>query len=182
MEISFIIAHNLKKLRNERNLSLGQLAKLSGISKVVLSQIEKGESNPTINTIWKIAGGLNVAYTLLLELAACNTQVVSRNETVKQSSEDGTYQHFCYYPNSPVRNFELFQIELAQGGEHYSHGHPEKSEEYILVSKGELELRFNGNSYKLTSGEAITFDAAQEHTYVNAGKEVVIAIVINYYP
>lgn len=63
MNINSIIAENLKTLRTERNLSLGQLAELSGISKVMLSQIEKGDTNPTINTLWKIAKGLKVPYT-----------------------------------------------------------------------------------------------------------------------
>ncbi len=67
MNINSIIAENLKTLRTERNLSLGQLAELSNISKVMLSQIEKGDTNPTINTLWKIANGLKVPYTLLLE-------------------------------------------------------------------------------------------------------------------
>ena len=63
MNFNDIISANLKKLRTDGNLSLGQLSELSGVSKVMLSQIEKGESNPTINTIWKIANGLQVTYT-----------------------------------------------------------------------------------------------------------------------
>ena len=51
MELGKIIAVNLKELRRERNLTLGQLSKMSGISKAMLSDIEKGDSNPTINTI-----------------------------------------------------------------------------------------------------------------------------------
>ena len=67
MELGKIIAFNLKRLRMERNLSQGQLAKEAGISKAMLSDIEKGGSNPTINTIWKIANGLNVPYTKLMD-------------------------------------------------------------------------------------------------------------------
>jgi transcriptional regulator with XRE-family HTH domain len=58
MEVNTVIAENLKRLRTTRHLSLGKLAELSGVSKVILSQIEKGDSNPTINTLWKIAGYL----------------------------------------------------------------------------------------------------------------------------
>ncbi len=67
MNLNDIISANLKKLRTDRNLSLGQLSELSGVSKVMLSQIDKGESNPTINTIWKIANGLQVTYTKLID-------------------------------------------------------------------------------------------------------------------
>ena len=51
METSQIIAENIKRIRTEQGLSLGQLAELSGVSKVILSQIEKGNSNPTVNTM-----------------------------------------------------------------------------------------------------------------------------------
>ena len=61
------IGANLKQLRTERNLTLGQLSGLAGISKAMLSEMEKGMGNPTINTIWKIANGLKVPYTRLLE-------------------------------------------------------------------------------------------------------------------
>ena len=67
MQLNEIIAMNLKRLRAERGLSLGKLSELSGVSKVMLSQIEKGESSPTINTLWKIANGLQVSYTKLID-------------------------------------------------------------------------------------------------------------------
>ena len=67
MNLNEIIAVNSKRLRAERGFSLGKLSELSGVSKVMLSQIEKGESNPTINTLWKIAGGLQVSYTKLID-------------------------------------------------------------------------------------------------------------------
>ena len=59
-DLGRIIAMNLKQLRTERSLTLGQLAKESGVSKAILSDMEKGESNPTINTIIKVSKGLNV--------------------------------------------------------------------------------------------------------------------------
>ena len=63
MEINTIIGNNLKKIRQEKKLTLDELAGITGVSKGMLSQIEKGTTNPTINTIWKISNGLNVPYT-----------------------------------------------------------------------------------------------------------------------
>ena len=79
-EISLIIGENLKRLRLERNLSLGQLSGQSGVSKVMLSQIEKGTSNPSINTIWKIADALQVPYTALLDRNVDHGAVISLSE------------------------------------------------------------------------------------------------------
>ena len=61
------LGENLKQLRRERGLTLGQLAALAGLSKAMLSDMEKGGANPTVNTIWKLANGLKVPYTRLLE-------------------------------------------------------------------------------------------------------------------
>ncbi|MBP3230939.1 MAG: helix-turn-helix transcriptional regulator, partial [Anaerovibrio sp.] len=66
MTINEIIAINMSRLRKDKNLSFGQLAERSGVSKVMLSQIETGEGNPTINTIWKVANGLGVDYSQLI--------------------------------------------------------------------------------------------------------------------
>ena len=112
MEPGKIIAVNLKKLRTERNLSLGALASISGISKTMLSDIEKGNSNPTINTVWKIANGLKVPYTKLIDGVDDETTIVQRKETIKQTSENNAYRVYCYYTTTPTRNFELFYCEL----------------------------------------------------------------------
>lgn len=80
MNLNAIIAANLKRLRMERNLSLGQLAELSGVSKVMLGQIEKGDSNPTINMLWKIANGLKVPYTVLLDEQENDSEFISRDQ------------------------------------------------------------------------------------------------------
>lgn len=64
--INLILSKNLKYLRNERKLSLDKLADLTGISKTMLGQIERGESNPSITTVWKIANGLKISFTALI--------------------------------------------------------------------------------------------------------------------
>ena len=101
MELGKIIAVNLKELRRERNLTLGQLSKMSGISKAMLSDIEKGDSNPTINTIWKIAGGLNVPYTKLIDGIEKETTVVRRSEATMQTGETDGYRVYCYFRSTP---------------------------------------------------------------------------------
>ena len=64
--IGHIVAENLKRLREERKLSLDAVAKCSGVSKSMLGQIERGVTNPTISTLWKIANGLKISFTSLM--------------------------------------------------------------------------------------------------------------------
>ncbi|MCI1953124.1 MAG: XRE family transcriptional regulator [Clostridiales bacterium] len=182
MKVNQIIAQNLKKLRLERNFSLGQLAELSQVSKVMLSQIEKGDTNPTINTIWKIANGLKVPYTALLQQQEDDTVIVKKSEIAMQTGDDKHYRIFCYYPNTPQRNFELFQIELDAGYSYTSIGHSEKNQEYIMVLEGNLQLTVNNKTYDLHPDDTICFTASAKHIYTSNGAEELKAVIINFYP
>lgn len=182
MDINMVIAENLRRLRMERNYSLGQLSQICEVSKVMLSQIEKGETNPTINTIWKIANGLKVPYTSLLEEQKKDTKVIRKSQIKEQNSEDGTYRIYCYYTNTPSRNLEMYQMELDPGCSYTSIGHSEKSEEYIMVIEGELLVEVHQNTYSLNADESINFIASQTHKYINKGEKTVKAVAINYYP
>ena len=153
MELGSILAFNLNKLRTERNLTLGQLSKISGISKAMLSDMEKGNSNPTINTIWKIANGLNVPYTRLMEGIEDNATLVRKSEAVEQMSESNNYRIYCYYPSTPVRNFELFYVELDANSSNSSNGHSKKAQEYIYVMSGEIVLKTSSDEYTLCVGD-----------------------------
>lgn len=182
MDLGQRIAVNLKALRTERNLTLGQLSKASGISKAMLSDIEKGGSNPTINTIWKIANGLNVPYTRLMEDMAWEATVVRRGEPAMQAGESEHYRVYCYFPSSPVRNFELFYAELDPHCSNASIGHSQRAQEYLYVIRGELTLRTESGDHTLGQGDALMFDSTIGHTYLNPGDALLTFLVINYYP
>ena len=182
MELGKIIAVNLKELRRERNLTLGQLSKMSGISKAMLSDIEKGDSNPTINTIWKIAGGLNVPYTKLIDGIEKETTVVRRSEATMQTGETDGYRVYCYFRSTPVRNFELFYVELDGGCANTSIGHTDKAQEYIYIISVELVIHTEIMDYTLHEGEAFVFVSSISHTYINQQEMQVTFMVVNYYP
>lgn len=182
MDLGKIIAFNLKELRTERNLTLGQLSKISGISKAMLSDIEKGGSNPTINTIWKIANGLNVPYTKLMEGIEKEATVVRKSEPDIQTGETEHFRIYCYFKSTPVRNFELFYAELDAGCSNASIGHSEKSQEYIYIIKGELILKTETGNYTLNEGDSLMFDASIGHTYVNPLNKQLSFMIIIYYP
>lgn len=182
MNLTAIIAANLKRLRLERNLSLGQLSELSDVSKVMLSQIEKGDSNPTINLLWKIANGLKVPYTLLLADQGNDPEYISRQQRTEQHDLDDHYRIYKYYNSTPIRNFELFMVELDPGTEHRAVSHSEKSQEYVVVLEGKLCLNTNEGEYHLNKEDSICFASANPHVYTNTGDCVLKSIIINYYP
>lgn len=182
MDLGKLIGANLKQLRTERNLTLGQLSALSGISKAMLSDIEKGSGNPTINTIWKIANGLKVPFTRLMEGSEPGATLVRGEEVLPQTEEEGHYRVYCYFPGGSGRSFELFAMELDPHCANTSAGHLAQAQEYVYVTSGQLCLETGGQEYLLNPGDALAFDSTVEHTYRNRGETMVTGLIINYYP
>ena len=181
MTINAIIANNLKRLREEQNLSFGQLADRSGVSKVMLSQIEKGEGNPTINTIWKVANGLGVDYSQLIAPPAASVQIVREADIPIQADDNGLFSARCYFPATAQRRFDVFTVTILPGEEHLSESHSPNTQEYVLVQQGTLESYIANEAYVLNKGDAMCFDCTRPHKFCNPGTEPVSFVDIIYY-
>lgn len=181
MNLNNIIAGNLKRLRSERQLSLGKLSEICGVSKVMLGQIERGESNPTINTIWKIASGLKIPYTTLIDEPIKTDLLITKEESIEFKSLDKNYRVYCYFKCTTDRNFELFSVELDGNSKYESNSHGEKTQEYIVVYNGNLSLNIDNINYVLTPGDSIVFDSSKPHSYANFNDEMIRMTIINYY-
>lgn len=176
------LGENLKQLRRERGLTLGQLAALAGLSKAMLSDMEKGGANPTVNTIWKLANGLKVPYTRLLEGEAPAATLVRGADLRPQTEGDGHYRVYCCFPGDGQRNFELFYLELDPRCANTSAGHLAQPQEYVCLLQGRLVVETGGQTYTLDPGDALAFDSTQAHTYRNPGDTLVRGIILNYFP
>lgn len=176
-----ILGMNLRRLRVARQLSLGQLSARCGVSKIVLSQMERGESNPTINTIWKIAAGLNVRYTELMDLHEPDFKVIRKANVMVQAENDCSYKSYSYYSASPERSFDLFGIELGPQASYASSGHPSGTEEYVMLTSGRLEIEIDGITYCLEEGDAFSFRGEKPHRYHNPEERAARAISLIQY-
>lgn len=184
MEVAVSLAENLKRLREERNISLGQLAKESGVSKVTLSQIEKGEKhNPTIQTIWKIANALKVPYTALIEAPKEEVTLVTYGQAHKnvQKTQDETCSIYCYFPCTPMCNFEFCGMDLEVNASYESPGFKGKAQEYVFVKQGNLKVSIGKNEYILNAGDSLHFFSDKPHVYRNVGDSMVKAVIMNDY-
>lgn len=183
MDLGAVIAYNMKTLRAERNLSLGQLSKITGISKTMLSDMEKGGSNPTINTLWKIAHGFNVPYSRLLDGVESKPSLVTREELLQQSEECTHYRVYFYFNTIPGRNFEIMIGELDPHCEHTTASHGPNAQEYLYLISGKLKVKTELIDVQtLRPTDALSFDSSVEHTYINEGDEMATFLFVNYYP
>jgi XRE family transcriptional regulator, regulator of sulfur utilization len=180
-KINRIMSENIKSLRKKKNLSLDQLAKLSSVSKSMLGQIERGETNPTINTIWKISNGMKVSFSQLVRKQTEGTQVVKSTQDECFSSDSGRYKLWSIFPYDEAKGFEIYRNEIEKGGSLEAEPHGIGTTEYITVFQGELEIRVGEESYIITQGQSIKFDANKYHAYSNQKSEKIQMSMIIYY-
>ena len=104
------IATNLKRIRKNKNLSLDMMAEKTGVSKSMLGQIERGESNPTVATISIIVEGLKISFEELLYVKSEELLLVDDNQISPYREKDGKYQIKVLFPYDRNRQFEMFSI------------------------------------------------------------------------
>ncbi|MFX3649669.1 MAG: helix-turn-helix domain-containing protein [Paenibacillus sp.] len=179
--INHILAQNLKQLREQRKLSLDKVAEMSGISKTMLGQIERGESNPSIATVWKIANGLKISFTALIHEPKSDTTVVTGDDIQVLMEDEGRIRIYPHFPFEEGRRFEIYMMEMEPQSALNAEPHIEGTEEFITVVEGVVTIRVGSEEYSLKQGESIRFGADKPHAYVNSGvKGNKLNMVIHY--
>ncbi|WP_153731412.1 helix-turn-helix domain-containing protein [Sporosarcina obsidiansis] len=181
-EINLIIAKNLKAIRESKRLSLEKVAELTGVSKTMVGQIERGESSPTITTIWKIANGLKVSFTTLIQNPQLDATVIRRNEVQELTEDNGKYRVYPTFLFDPDKRFQGYSVEIDQGGYLRANPHREGTEEFITIFEGELTIRVQDDEFTLRNGDSFRFKADLPHTYHNTGETITRLSMILYYP
>ena len=179
--LNMLVALNLKKIREERKLSLDHVAKMTGVSKSMLGQIERGESNPTITTVWKIANGLKTSFTELMRTSQGDAVIIKKDNMEHLVEDNGKYRLYPYFPYESEREFEMYGVEIEKGGYLSADGHGEGTEEFITVFDGELTIRVDNEEFTVSKGDSIRFKADKPHSYHNSGNELSRISMVIYY-
>lgn len=165
-----LIGDNLKRLRAEQSLSLDALARLSGVSKSMLGQIERGEANPTISTVWRIAKGLKVSFTALMDHPHEELEIVRREDIVPLIENDGVRNYPAFLFDAE-RGFEMYTVDMEPGAYLQAEPHTPGSEEFVSVAVGALSIRIDEEEYALGTGDSIRFKCDVPHAYHNDSAE-----------
>lgn len=172
----------LKKIRSERDLTLDNVATLTGVSKTMLGQIERGVSVPTISVLWKIAKGLQISLSTLFNEPTQQYFPVNILKDLKPVyDENSKMLLYNIFPFNPISGFEYFYIILKPGASHQSEAHRSAVEEYIVVTQGTLALKVNGQGFTLSAPSKINFHANVPHSYENhTNQDVIFQNIMKY--
>jgi transcriptional regulator with XRE-family HTH domain len=181
-DLNLIIGNKLKDIRNKRNLSLDEVARLTGVSKAMLGQIERGKSNPTVSTLWKIATGLKISFSLFIDEDQEDLKVIDQKDISPIIEDNNRMKLYPIFPFDANKGFEIFTIELEQDCNHISTPHNEGVEEYIIVTEGQIEININSKKFILEKGNSMRFMANYPHSYknINQGRSVFQNIILYF--
>lgn len=180
-KINLKIGKRLKEIRSVRKMTLDDVAGITGVSKPMLGQIERGQSIPTITILWKIATGLKLPLSSFLEEGQAEFSIVDVKEKEIISEDEGRMRAYPIFAYDPVRNVEIFYIEFDQECRHPSDKHDAGVEEHVFVLKGKLQLVLNGKEITVREKQAIRFRADIPHEYNNPfGEECAVYNTIFY--
>ncbi|WED27640.1 XRE family transcriptional regulator [Vibrio sp. DW001] len=175
------LGEKLKSTRNKMGLSLSEVSSMTGVSKTMLSQIERAESMPTIAIVWKIANGMKIKLDTLLDNSSKLYDVKSIDDKMSIKDDDGRMIIYSIFPFSPMSGFEVFYGVFKPGCNYSNANHMNSSTEQLFVSQGTLELIVGKSTYHIKAGSSISFDSKEDHTYVNSGDiDANVLIIVNY--
>jgi transcriptional regulator with XRE-family HTH domain len=176
LETAVGIGPRVRALREAQDLSLRDLAERSGVSAPMLSQVERGETSPTLQVAVRIAAGLELRLSQLLRLDEDGAVTVVRMADRRKGPGRGRgHSYEILTPPLPGQRAELSRHTLAAGAATGGPGDPPMHEpgsrETALVLSGALVLACDGQRLELAAGDCVTFDADLPHHFENPGPD-----------
>ncbi len=175
------VGPRVRALREAGGMSLRDLAERSGVSAPMLSQVERGETSPTLQVATRIAAGLQLRLSQLLRLDEAGSVSIVRCDERRAGGTDG-HRYEVLTPPLPGQRAEVSRHTLVAGAATGGPGDPPMHEpgarETAIVERGTLELLIDGTRHALGAGDCVTFDADLPHHFENRGEEEAVLLAI----
>jgi XRE family transcriptional regulator, regulator of sulfur utilization len=169
------VGPRVRALRDAMSLSLRDLAERCGVSAPMLSQVERGETSPTLAVAARIASGLDLSLSQLLRLDEHGTVTIVRADQRQRGGSRRGHRYEVLTAPQPGQRAELslhvLEPGAATGGPDDPPMHEPGSRETALVQAGVAVLECDGERHELRTGDCVTFDADLPHHFENPGPE-----------
>lgn len=179
--IGAVVAANLRRVRTQAELSLGEIARRAGIAKSTVSGLESGAANPSIETLWAIAVALGVPFGQLVAEPATPVRVIrSGGGAQVGSARDATYAVRLLASTAQRSARDLYVIEAEPGRTRSAEPHIPGTIEHALCSSGRMRLGPAGQEVTLETGDYAAFPADVPHTYDALEPATRVLLVMEY--
>lgn len=182
-EISGQLSQRVRALRKERGWSLDSLSAACGVSRSMLSQIERGEANPTLAVTVRISQAFGIALGELVEapISTSSIEVIRAEDRTFHYRSDAECRIRTLSPLHLEKDVEFYEVLLHAGGKLKSAPHFKGTREFLTVEKGKIQLESGDDSTLLGPGDSASYRVDVPHTIVNAGRgEAVLFLVVIY--
>lgn len=170
----------LRGIRKIRGISLQELGEITDVSKLTLGKIERGEANPSLTVIWKIANGLSIPISSLL--TEKKDVVISRkNEGNKVLSANEALTLEPMFSTSSYGSVETHRAFLKPHSDYLAEAHQPGVIEYVTVMAGTIQVKVQDAFYELEQYDSIQFHADQPHGYLNPSPEPAVLHFVMMY-
>ncbi len=180
------VGDTLAALRQSQSLSLDELSRRAGVSKSMLSQIERAQTNPTVAVIWRLSNALGVSMGDLLggipRPGEPSIAVVPVHATPSLRSPDGLCELRILGPIELAGQFEWYALALQVGGALQSQAHERGTREHLTALTGLLEVSAGDERKRLKHGETARYAVDRPHAIHNVGKTPASAWLVVVYP
>jgi len=177
------ICRRVRELRKKKNWTLEQLASLSGVSRSMLSQIERAHANPTLGVAFRIAQAFGMTLGELVETnaPARKIDVIRGNDATQLFRDDGQCRIRTLSPLHLEKDVEFYQITLTPGGILKSAAHFDGTREFLTVEKGAVRVVSADETCELASGDSAHYRADVPHQIENTADEETVAFLVEIY-
>lgn len=173
--------------RKARRLTLEQLAAMSGVSKSMLSQIERGKANPTFAVLWSLTQSLGIDFSDLIAGGATATtqdhiEILSAAHTPEIRSADGLCRLKILSPPRLASHCEWYEVEMAPGARLESSPHAMGAAEHFTAWTEGFEIVSGDSSTSLKTGETARYAADVDHCIANRSKRTARGLLVLLFP
>jgi transcriptional regulator with XRE-family HTH domain len=182
-DISHQVCRRVKELRKSRGWSLDTLSKACGVSRSMLSQIERGETNPTLAVTFRIAQafGMPMGEFVALPNVSSSVNIIRAQDHAFHYRSDKDCRIRTLSPLHLEKDVEFYEVQLQPGGALRSAAHYEGTREFLTVQKGRIQLESGADSDRLNVGDSASYRADLPHAIINAGRTEAVIFLVDIY-
>jgi len=175
------VATALKRIRARMGMTVEDLSKRAGVSAGVISQLERGIGNPSLQTLSRLAAGLSVELSQILDLENTNSSpLVTKDQRKKldpidKESDEAGLQRELLTPSLST-SLQLIETVMPVGFSNADRPFRRLGTECVLVLKGKVKIHHGEDSHTLNAGDSLTYDCTKTHWWENVGDSKAVVL------